>query len=389
MAIEKSKILCIDDEQEILNGLMRQLRGRYHLTPSNDSIAALDLLRCDGPFSLVVTDMRMPRMNGAELLSNVRRISPATVGILLTGQTDIETAIAAVNSGNVFRFLTKPCRFDILTKAIEDGIEQHKLITAERVLLRQTLLGCIKMLTEILSLANPVAFGRATRLKRLVAKLTKRLEVKERWIIEIAAMLFHIGCVALPAETIEKLYYGKELSDEEQQMVNRLPEITESLLSKIPRLEKIREILKFQSKNYDGSGYPSHKIKENEIPFGARIIKVVSDFELLREKGMPTKEILKIMNGKAGFYDPKIFSTFNQLMTEDHDELPPISLTIEELESGMILAEDIITRVGVLLVPKGQEINVGLLARLRSYWRQNQIDDCFKIDNAEFVHKSG
>jgi response regulator RpfG family c-di-GMP phosphodiesterase len=164
------------------------------------------------PYSVVVSDQRMPRMDGVTFLANIRGIAPATVRVLLTGQADMESAIAAINEGNIFRFLTKPCPTTVMLKALSDCIEQHRLILAEKVLLEQTLRGSIKALIDILCLANPIAFGRATRVRRSVEQLLTCFEIRERWPVEVAAMLSQIGCVTLPPATVEKLYRLHPLS---------------------------------------------------------------------------------------------------------------------------------------------------------------------------------
>jgi len=157
------KILCVDDEPLILEGLTRQLRRNYQVKTAVGGEAALAVLEKESPFAVVISDMRMPGMNGAEFLKRSLKGWPDTVRMLLTGQTELDAAISAVNEGNIFRFLTKPCAPDALTSALTAAVNQYRLVTTERVLLEQTLHGSIKTLTDILALAQPTAFGRATR----------------------------------------------------------------------------------------------------------------------------------------------------------------------------------------------------------------------------------
>jgi DNA-binding NtrC family response regulator len=115
-------------------------------TTATSGKAGLERLSSDGPFAVVVSDMRMPEMNGAAFLAQVRERAPDTVRVLLTGQADLDSAIAAVNEGQIFRFLTKPCAPEMLISSLRAAEEQHRLITAERVLLEQTLHGAVKAL---------------------------------------------------------------------------------------------------------------------------------------------------------------------------------------------------------------------------------------------------
>jgi DNA-binding NtrC family response regulator len=162
------RVLCVDDEPNVLEGLRRQLRRHFSVATANGGILALEVLEREGPFAVVVSDMRMPEMDGAAFLGRVREQAADTVRVLLTGQADLDATIAAVNEANIFRFLTKPCPTESLITALNAAVEQHRLIMAERVLLEQTLHGSVKALTDILGLANPTAFGRAARAKKYV-----------------------------------------------------------------------------------------------------------------------------------------------------------------------------------------------------------------------------
>jgi CheY-like chemotaxis protein len=228
-------ILCVDDEPRVLEGLVLNLRRQYRVSTATNGLKGLEIIDGDDPPAVVVSDMRMPEMDGAAFLSRVKDRSPDTVRILLTGQADLDSAIAAVNHGQVFRFLTKPCSPQSFLAAIQAASDQHRLITAERELLEKTLRGSIKALTEILSLSNPLAFGRAMRLKKHAADLVAGLGVPLSWQVEVAVMLSQIGCVTLPAATNEKLYYGRPLNSDETELTQRVPALSLQLLESIPR----------------------------------------------------------------------------------------------------------------------------------------------------------
>ena len=140
---DKPRILCIDDEANILTAIQRSLRRSFDVHTAASGPEGLQILHNSAPFAVVVSDMRMPVMNGAVFLRNVARNHPDTVRILLTGFAELETVTAAVNEGHIYRFLTKPISGKDLATALEDGVRQHQLICSERVLLEQTLTGCI------------------------------------------------------------------------------------------------------------------------------------------------------------------------------------------------------------------------------------------------------
>ena len=132
------KILLVDDDPNILQGYQRQLRKRFELDTVLSGREGLEAVASDGPFAVIVSDMRMPGMDGVQFLTQVRETASDTVRMMLTGNSDQQTAMDAVNEGHIFRFLTKPCNTDTFAKALEAALEQYRLITAERELLPGT-----------------------------------------------------------------------------------------------------------------------------------------------------------------------------------------------------------------------------------------------------------
>ena len=358
------RILCVDDDSNLLDGLTRSLRGHYRVETATDATVALENLRTVEPYSVVVSDQRMPRMDGVTFLSNIRGIAPATVRVLLTGQADMESAIAAVNEGNIFRFLTKPCSTTVMLKALSDCIEQHRLILAEKVLLEQTLRGSIKALIDILSLANPIAFGRATRVRRSIEQLLTCFEIRECWPVEVAAMLSQIGCVTLPPATVEKLYGSHPLNPAEQDMVDRMPAFVDKCLSNIPRIEPVREILRLYPRQFNPNG--SAVGLASELPWGARALRLALDLDSLESGENRADYPFAILRGRVGCYDLTILDSFAKLRGDSQD-VRMLELQIRELAIGMVFGEDLKSPSGVLLVARGQEVTAGLLERLRNF----------------------
>jgi ActR/RegA family two-component response regulator len=131
------KILFVDDEPSVLDGYRRMLHRDFEVDTATGGEDGLVLVRGTGPYAVVVSDMRMPGMNGAEFLAQVRQLVPETVRILLTGYSDMNAAIDAVNEGNIFRYLTKPCQKEVLVKAINLSLEQYSTVTAEKMLVKK------------------------------------------------------------------------------------------------------------------------------------------------------------------------------------------------------------------------------------------------------------
>jgi response regulator RpfG family c-di-GMP phosphodiesterase len=272
-----------------------------------------------------------------------------------------------VNEFQIFRFLAKPCPPQALLGAFQAAVEQHRLITSERVLLEQTLRGSIKMLTDVMSLANPSVFGRATRIKAHARQLAEAIGLGATWQVEVAAMLSQIGSIALPLSTIEKAEAGQPLSSDEQAQVDRLPAMADSLLGNIPRLEDIRACLAHQTRRYDGGGAAvADGPRGDEIPVGARVLKIVVDFDVLEAQGSSRVTAIEIMRGRRGWYDPTLLAAFAELHGEgSRREIREIPLRL--VTAGMTFADDVRTAAGALLLPRGYEVTESLRERIRHF----------------------
>jgi response regulator RpfG family c-di-GMP phosphodiesterase len=241
-----TRVLLVDDDPNVLAAYTRQLRNRYEIESAQGAEDALQLIRKNAVYAVVVSDMKMPGMDGIELLSRIRETSPETVRIMLTGYADLETAMEAVNQGNIFRFLTKPCAPAVMNRVIRDAVEQYRLVTAEKELLEQTLSGAVKVLTEILAIVNPDAFSRTNRLISIVNFIASNLQLENLWEFQLAGMLSQIGWVTLPPDILDKIYLNEKLDAEDEAMYQEHPKTAERLLSKIPRMENITKMIALQ-----------------------------------------------------------------------------------------------------------------------------------------------
>ena len=359
-------ILVVDDDRNLLNSLIRGLRKRFQVEAALGPEEGLRILAGKRSFAVIVSDLRMPVMDGIQFLSKAKTLTPDSVRIILTGNADLQNAIDAVNKGNIYRFLTKPCPSQVLIDVLNQAVEQYRLITAEKELLEKTLKGSVKVLSELLSLLNPEAFGRSSRIKRHAADLAAQLGIADIWRIETAAMLSQIGCVTLSEEVIRKIHRGKDLTEEEARRFGAHPRIASELLRHIPRMGEIAEIIACQDRHFDGKGHIAHPRKGENIPLGARILKVVLDFDTLESKGLSKVDALKELGRHLGWYDPAVLKAFEAVLGVSKryrvkDE--PVS----RLKPQMILGEDVKTINGQLLISRGQEVTLALKERLMSF----------------------
>jgi DNA-binding NarL/FixJ family response regulator len=325
----------------------------------------LEILKNKGPFAVVVSDMRMPGMDGATFLARVRVESPDSVRMLLTGYADVESAIAAVNEGQIFRFLAKPCAPELLKQAVGAAVEQYRLISAEKVLLEQTLRGSIKTLIDILSLTNPTAFGKATRIRDHVTAIATEVGTTNLWQIEIAAMLSQLGTVVLPESTLENYLRSQPLSAQEQTMVARIAPLNQELLANIPRLETIREWIAELNQPILPSNTPAPK-RWTEQSTELKILRIASDFDRLELEGLSTQNAFDVMRGRVGWYDDAILTVFAQLR-QAKTQGQVRELSASAVTAGMILVTDVRTTNGVLVLARGHQVTPSSMARLHNY----------------------
>lgn len=367
-----SKILCVDDDALVLSGIQRNLRKQFNIDTAVGALAALKLIEGDCPYAVIVADMQMPGMNGIELLNIARQKYPDTVRVMLTGNADQKTATDAVNRGHIFSFLNKPCPPEKLSEVLTDGLKQYRTIAAERELLENTLNGSVKVLMEILSLSDPVSFGRGQAIRDQARGVAKLLQIPATWELELAAMLCPIGCVSLPAELNQKARAGLELTGPEKDAFARVPQVGSDLLAHIPRLQSVARIVLYQNKNFDGTGFPIDSLHGTEIPIESRIIRVLSDLAHLETKKSARFKGMEFLREQKGLYDPQVMVAVGQLFelenaadaTSQHTSQ---ALAVAELHAGQVLTNDIRTIQDVLIVAAGTRITPLILERLRNF----------------------
>lgn len=366
-----ARVLLVDDEENILQGYYRVLRHHFEMDVALGGSQALHALEHQGPYAVIVSDMRMPGMSGLELLAEARARFPDMTRIMLTGNSDQQTAMDAVNHGQVFRFLTKPCPAEELELAIRAGLRQHQLVIAERELLEHTLTGAITVLSELLASVDPVMFSRSQVVRERSARLARDLGCEEAWAVEIAALLAPIGRIILPTGAIRATVgvAGTEA------LLAAVPEAGARLLMPIPRLEGVARMIRYQGKGYDGSGTPTDEILGDEIPLGSRILRVLWDFSELEHQRRSRTVALEEMRLHPKAYDPKVLEALADLLAFSPPAPLPQDLRIRDLRPGMSLAADIHSGDGALVLPAGLRLGPGHLEMLSNLGRLVELQE--------------
>ncbi|HEX4264107.1 MAG TPA: HD domain-containing phosphohydrolase [Verrucomicrobiae bacterium] len=381
------KILFVDDDANLLASCERNLRRQFQIETAEGGEAGLAKIAARGPYAVVISDMQMPGMNGIQFLSAVKERAPDTVRVMLTGNADVEVAMGVVNEGNIFRFLTKPCQPEVLAKALNDALAQHRLVMAEKELLSKTLSGSIKLLTDILSIMDTPSFGRTQILRDAIAEATSKLGLENAWEIHLAVMLAPIGYVTVPAETMVKARAGEVLSKVEEQMVARLPETAARLLANIPRLEGVAKIVHYQHKHFNGCGFPSDSISGEAIPKGARLLKIFWDMFQLQKTGVSRLDALAEMEGRGGWYDPALLASVRAINTGGGEGSVKtgsrtLSVSAKDLKPGMMLHSNVITKDGMMIIAAGHEINQMTLEKIQNFESLSGIQEPIFVTDA-------
>lgn len=356
-------ILCVDDEPNVLTGLSLNLRRSYTVHTAISGAQGLKILQEQPDIVAVMSDMRMPVMNGARFLQEARKLVPDAPRILLTGYADLETAMMAVNEGQIFRFLVKPAAPAVMLAAFDAARIQHRLVTSERVLLGQTLKGAVKALSDVLSLASPQMFGDAARIKRLAVQIADRLVPEHRWAVEVAAMLAPLGSIALPDDLAAKIQEGRQPTAGEKAMIGRIPALTDKLLSSIPRLESVRAMLALRDKPTMPAASDLPEADGEAVRLGASILRAAMDFDEL-ESGNTAAVAIAILRARAGRYDAGVLAVLEQLRGDGSPQRKVCEIPLSALQAGMVIAADVRLPGGVLLVARGFEVSPGLVERL-------------------------
>jgi response regulator RpfG family c-di-GMP phosphodiesterase len=363
---DRKKVLMVDDEKNVLEGYKRYLHREFNLSLANSGKEALEMCKTDGPFSVVISDQKMPQMDGVQFLSLVKERYPDSVRMMLTGQADMDETIAAVNEGNIFRFLTKPCNSKVLSSAINDGLEQYRLIIAEKEILDKTLKGSIQVLLEVLSLTSPISFGRASRVTNIVNQVCERLDYKKSWDLEIASSLAPIGLVTIPDTILRKVHMGRRIADDELKIYNTYTEAGFRLMEFIPRLETVARFIKDQKKKYNKGLFDAiENEEEKDIHIGLYILSTAFDFDhfIMFDQMSEAAAIAKIINeAKVGLYNMTVAEALQEVIFPPR--VPREITAASQLKQFMIIAADIVNNEGTVVLLEGHTITPPALKKI-------------------------
>ena len=407
-------ILLVDDEPGVLSSLRRLLRPTgYRVITAEGGAAALDMLSVY-PVDLVISDMRMPGMNGAEFLARARERYPDIMRILLTGYSEVDSAVRAINEGGVYRYLNKPWDDQDLLLTVKHAIEQRTLACEARRLsaltqrqnetlqqlnagletqvqarteeIRQTVMflegaqrdqkANFTNMVKVCASMIEMRCGAMARQSLRVADLARRIAIEcgltglQVQDIFHAGLLHGIGKLSLPDALLNTSL--DRLSAEQAQQFYQHPLRAQMVLTPVPQLEHVAQIIRHQYERFNGRGTPD-RLAGAAIPIGARIVAVARDFEGLlageiikdHVSGDQAMEMVKAQSGLR--YDPDVVVRFVAVLRQQGEVMPVRQISAAELREGMRLADDLLTRRGVLLITRDSIVSAHQVLQIRRF----------------------
>lgn len=416
-----AKVLLVDDEPHILTSLRRLLRTEgYSLRTAEGGEAALALLE-EEPADVVVSDMRMPGMDGTALLKEVLKRWPDTTRIILTGYADINATMGAVNEGGVHRYLTKPWNDEELKLAVRDGLARKRLVDERNRLLvlterqnqelvflnegledavrartaelRQTasflelsnkklkdqFLETLRVFANLIELRQKNLGGHAKRVADLARRVAAKMGLGEQEVhdITVAGLLHDIGKIGWSDDLLSVPFNG--MKGDELGAAVRHPVVAETALAELENLRAAAKMIRHHHERFDGRGYPD-QLSGLVIPMGARILAVVNDFDALQVGSLSERRysrvdaVKAIRDGRGVRYDPMVVDAFLDLLGEGQKAAPAqpgetggVHVEVHKLKPGMRLARNVFDHDSTLLLSRGYVLDDMLIGQLRNY----------------------
>ena len=353
-------------------------------TPASTEDWADVLSGFSGPITAIVADFDLPEGGGVAFLREARRMHPDVVGVLICSHVDLPKAQEAIRDGSAFRCVVKPTTSEDLLKTLELCGVRHEALREQRPHLDRYLDGSLQLMKKLLQSADAMSFDRSQILRDYVRSyyrvLDASLPVPEA--IELAAVFRAVGGLAVPGMVLHKARTGRELSLNECRLVESMPESGARLVSKIPGLEEVAKIIQYQDKGFDGSGFPVDILRGEEIPFGARLLRVMSDILRLEATGLHRQRALAQLELDARLYDPEILkvckSRWRSPSQRPFERVNRV-VRLEDLGLLDLLAKPLHTITKMFIAPEGTLITRVLLKKIRDFEHLGLMSDFVEI----------
>lgn len=417
----QTTLLFVDDEANILSSLKRLFRPQgYRIFTAESGAQGLEIMARE-TVDLVISDMRMPEMNGAQFLERVRDKWPDTVRILLTGYAEISATIEAINKGQIYRYISKPWEDNDIILAVKHALQQKTLerekqrleeltrkqneelkelnasleerVKARTEEVRQTMgflevaheklkksfITSVRVFSNLIEMRNPSKSGHSRRVADLARTLAQNMGMSAAEVqdVFIAALLLDIGKISLPDRLLDKPFTS--LTGAERSEVVKCPMKGEMALMALEQLHGAAKLIRSHREHFDGTGYPD-RLAGLTIPLGARILAVAEDYDTALmgtsfvKPLKPAEASLLIQDGKGKRYDPAVVdASLNELgkASTATDSASESALRSGQVKPGMTLSRDLMTKSGELLLSKGYVLSASIIGQIMSFERMD------------------
>jgi len=383
-------ILCVDDDLNVLASLVRGLRKYFTVHTALSGAEALSILQMGGPYAAILSDMMMPEMDGLEFLAKAAVLAPDTVAAMLTGNVDQITAVEALNSGRVHRFITKPASTETIVETLQACCSLHEELCAKRGVLERAMEGGVSLLREVYQSAGQRALAGPDLLMDYVSSFFYNIHPNQKTPreIEVALMLRYVGSSSLPGSLMQRAAMGEVLSPSEGQLIHSAVASGIQLLYGLPGMEAVARILHYQNKGFDGSGPPEDSLQGEALPFGSRLLRVMSDLLDLEKTGLKRHDALMRMAANAKRYDPEILKLCRLRWQFDRNiqlRRVPKPVLLSDLCVSDILAKPLYSKDSQLVALEGTIMTETLLRQIRILEQNNNISKNLEINLLERI----
>lgn len=356
------KLLFVDDDASLLRALDRSLRFDYDLQLAESGEIALEMLREDNSTSVIVTDMEMPGMDGLEFIEQARQIAPHSIYIMLTGNQDFDTAIAAVNDGSVFRFLSKPCPITAIKRAVDAAFKQRELLFSERELLERTCVGAVDLLTDVIESLKPELLDQSRRVDATMQLCEAALGGAGSYAYRLAAKLGLLGFALLPQIEQDNFRRLRPSNPASQLILKKIMESSSRLVGRIPRLAPIAELL--DSVPPADMQVLHGAVDLNSSKIGAALLKVAIYWSVVSQKESDVSNAL----GQLSTAMPDIPAVIEDVLLASgtgRNRERVVLIQLHELREGMMLKHNVKGIDGRTLIRAGLPLTETIIEKLK------------------------
>ena len=361
MVDNKPRVLCVDDQEGVVAGMRVTLRKSFDVVTASSASEALVLLRGGGRFALMVTDMRMPGMSGAELMREAYEIAPTTQRLLLTGFSDADSAILAVNEGHVFRYLTKPCSPPELRAACAEALAEHLAQEAALHLERDAALGWSYAYGNLLLVSRPMAYGRTLRLSQIATHFGMVLDAPDAWRLELASLMVYVGYCGLSTRLLDQLYRHEPLQPDDVQLATLARAEALRPFEQLPGVAGLPEAVEYAWASM------THGVRARDPADSiSEILAMALHFvELEHEKASVNQALDILPSVVVGTRLKEAVSVLRASSIPVLASTATAKLRADAIWPGFVLAENLTTTREILLLPAGHEVTPAAVKRIR------------------------